>query len=75
MLPCAKVRFADRYVCKKKHKQYDKMITTLLLYIIACIEFQYHANIVEYYSVETQKYACHNNAVTRVMPSKLWSIR
>ena len=41
-------------------------ITFLLLYIIACIEFQYHANIVGYYSVETQKYACHTNAVIRV---------
>ena len=55
----------------KTHKQYDNIIITLLLYITACIEFQYHANIVEYYSVATQKYACHTNAVIRVTTSKI----
>ena len=47
------------------------MITILLLYIIACIEFQYHANIVVFYSVVTQKYAFHTDAVIRVTTGKI----
>ena len=75
MSPCAKVIFCRPICLKKKHKQYDKIIITLLLYIIDCIEFQYHANIVGYYSVAMQKYACHTNAVIRVTTSKIWAVR
>ena len=62
MSPCAKVVLC-RPICLSKHKQYDKVITILFLYVIACTEFQYHANIVWFYSVEMQKCACLTNDV------------
>ena len=46
MLRCAKVVLLQTDMFVKKHKQYDKVITILLLYTIACIEYQYHANII-----------------------------
>ena len=73
MSPCAKAVLC-RLIGLPKHKQYDKVITILLLYITACIEFQYHAYIVGYYSVETQKYAYHTNAVIRVTTNKIWAV-
>ena len=71
-MSCAKRCFADR--CFFKTQQYDKVITILLLYIIVCIEFKYHANIVGYYTVEIQKCASHTNVVIRVTTSKIWAV-
>ena len=66
--------FVDQCVCHK-HEQYDKVITILLLCTIAFIKFQYCANTVGFYSVETQKYACYTNAVIRVTTSKISAVR